>query len=137
MASLLSIGYSAPPQMLPSTPVLDFSLPRFGEDGYKIWDLKGSEGYYINAERVDVTDMILCIFSGDASGTVETCIESPKASIFINLSQARSLEPLKINNFSYTIEGKDWIWDGKQNKIIVHQDVHVVFNQQLRKTLMK
>lgn len=136
--ALASSVYSTPPsQMVSSAPVREFSLPRFGKDGYKIWNLKGSEGYYINEERIDVVNMILCIFSGDARGEVETCIESPQASIFIKQNQARSDETLQINNLSYHIEGEKWIWDGNQKKIVVQQNVHVTFNQELRDSLTK
>ena len=128
---------TSPSRMVSSAPVRDFSLPRFGKDGYKIWNLKGSQGSYISPERIDVVDMTLCTFSGDERMEVETCMESPQASISIQENQASSEETLNINNLSYHIEGKEWIWDGNLKKIIIQRDVHVTFNQELNDRLKK
>lgn len=118
-------------RIVPDAPVKNFSLPRFGEQGYKIWDLRGEEGRYINSERIDVTYMSLRIFSGDACVALETQIESPMASLFIQLNQARSFHRLTVQGAHYKVEGKNWFWDGNKHKILVHEAVHVTFQQSL------
>ena len=118
--------------MTPSAPVRHFRMPRFGKDGYKVWDFSGREGHYISREHIEVIDMTLRVFSGDARGVVETQIKSPEAVLFIQRSYAHSPQQLSIEGIGYHVEGRDWIWDGKQKKIIVQEDVHVVFDQRLQ-----
>ena len=118
-------------QMVPNAPVRDFSLPRFGDNGYKIWSLSGTEGHYISPERIDVIDMSLRLFSGDEWGAVEMQIVSPQASLFIQQNHARSSEKILVEGKSYRVEGRDWAWDGNQKKVIVQKDVHAIFNETL------
>ena len=62
-----------------NAPVSEFSLPKFGENGFKAWDLSGKSGRYVSNERIDIEQLRLRLFSGDEAARVEVTIESPQA----------------------------------------------------------
>ncbi len=118
---------SAFAQIVPQEPVKNFRLPMFGENGYRNWELCGDEGRYLSAEKIEVTDMKLRIFSGDKSSQVEHNIESPKATLLVAKNIAIGEGPIRITSRSYMIEGKRWFWDGKTRSVVVSQKASVVF----------
>ena len=118
-------------QIVPDAPVIDFKLPMFGENGYKIWELQGEEGRFVNPERIDVAGMTLKVFSGQADLKLETTIESPIASMYIEESRATGESALKITGPNYLVEGADWIWYGTTRTVYVKRAVRVIFDQKL------
>lgn len=130
---LFTLAASALGQIRPEAPVRNFLLPRFGEDGYKIWDLRGSKGTYLDAARIRVEGMKLRVFSGGAARRLETSIESPEALIHIEENRAEGRGTLFITGPNYRLAGEDWEWNGDAGRIRVHSRVRVVFDQaQLR-----
>ncbi len=118
-------------RLAPDAPVLDFKLPIFGQNGYKIWELRGREGRYVNEERIDITGMELRLFSGDADLKVHTTIESPAATMLVSQSQALGQSEIKITGNQFQIEGEDWKWTGSTRTVNVDKNVRVSFRQQL------
>ena len=119
-------------RLAPDAPVLDFKLPMFGQkNGYKIWELRGREGRYVNEERIDVVGMELRLFSGKADLKVHTTIESPAATMLVSQSQALGKSEIKIIGNQFQIEGEDWKWTGSARTITVDKNVRVSFRQGL------
>ena len=118
-------------QIIPDAPVIDFKLPMFGDNGYKIWDLQGDEGRYINAGRIDVINLKLRVFSGDESLTLDTTIESPKAIMLVRRNRALSNEPIRMVGSNYEIMGTDWVWEGSNRTLAVKKNVRVNFQDTL------
>ena len=99
----------------------------FGDNGYRTWELSGNEGRYISADKIEVTDMKLKIFSADAASRMEHLIASPKATLLITKNIAIGEGPILITSSTYKIEGKRWYWDGKTRSVVVSQKASVVF----------
>lgn len=118
-------------QIVPQQPVKNFHLPMFGENGYRTWELSGEEGRYLSSEKIQVTQMKLRIFSGDAKSTLENRIESPQAMLFVNKNIAIGEGPIQILNDRYRVDGQRWYWDGKNKSVVVSQKASVVFYQGL------
>ena len=118
-------------RLAPDAPVLDFKLPMFGQNGYKIWELRGREGRYVNDERIDVVGMELRLFSGKADLKVHTTIESPAATMLVSQSQALGKSEIKITGNQFQIKGEDWKWTGGSRTITVDKNVRVSFRQGL------
>ena len=129
LTTVMILGLFA--QIIPDAPVIDFKLPMFGENGYKIWDLQGDEGHYINAGRIDVINLKLRVYSGDESLTLDTTIESPKAIMLVRRNMALSDASIRMFGSNYEIMGSDWIWEGSNRTLKVKKNVRVNFQDRL------
>lgn len=136
LALLLSLGSVAAvgdrtERMKPKAPIQNFRLPRFGDQGYTEWVLRGAEGIYQNADQIDVSGMALRIYSGDERMVVELALDSPFATILSGENRAISEAPIEIVGASFKISGRGWSWDGTTKKIEVHADSVVEFSQRI------
>ena len=69
-----------PPPVLPTAPIVDFRLPVFNEQGFRVWELRGSEAIYDHAaQRAEIKGLRLRVFSGDDRELLENTVESPLA----------------------------------------------------------
>lgn len=129
LAALLTAmgGLVLSAQMVPDAPIEHFSLPMFGDDGYKSWELRGLRGHYISEEEALIEGMELVIFSGDAQLLEDNRIRSPKATIFLKEARAESESSLFVVGPGYEIQGRDWTWQGRERKIVVRKAVRVSF----------
>ncbi len=114
-------------QMTPDSPIQHFRLPMFGEDGFKQWELRGLKGHYHGDEQALVEGLELVVFSGDADMAVENRIRSPRALIFLDESRAEGDSSLFVSGPGYEIQGRNWLWDGLERKIVVRESVRVSF----------
>jgi hypothetical protein len=114
-------------QMVPDAPIQHFTLPMFGDNGYKSWELRGLKGHYLNADQALVEGLELVVFSGDEDLLEENRIRSPKALIDFETSRAEGDSSLFVVGPGYEIQGRNWTWDGIDRKIIVRQAVRVSF----------
>lgn len=142
LAFLLSLGpvlaiEDTTERMKPKAPVKNFRLPRFGDNGYTQWVLRGAEGIYQSAERIDVKEMALRIYSGDERMAVELSMDSPEAAILVQENRAVSDAPIQIIGESFKISGIGWSWDGATRQIEVNSRSKVEFNQDLGDTLIE
>jgi len=120
-------------KIAPSAPVRDFMLPMFGPDGYKIWDLQGAEGIYVDQHQIDVHDMKLRTWTGREPLQLDMTIESVYASIFPEENRAQGEDYIFIvqAHGNYSIIGRSWRWSGDERKIIIHADARVTFRQSI------
>jgi lipopolysaccharide export system protein LptC len=130
-AALLLFAGAVAGQILPDAPVRNFRLPMFGEDGLRIWDLRGREGRYISENRVDVSDMRLLIFSSENRNEVETEIRSPQATMHIRSNQAQGDQTITVMGDNFEITGQRWSWDGNANRVVIDERVKVTFFEEL------
>lgn len=120
-------------KMVPDAPVKKFKLPMFGEDGYKIWDLQGEEGLYISQDELEVDKMVLRLFAAGDPVVPQTIIESPKATIYPQNSEATGKQAIYITERgnAFAIFGRDWTWNGREQTIIIRSDARVTFREAL------
>jgi hypothetical protein len=114
-------------QMVPDAPIQHFTLPMFGDNGYKSWELRGLKGHYLSPEQAMVEGLELVVFSGDATMLEENRIRSPKALIHFDTQRAEGESSLFVVGPGYEIQGRNWTWDGVDRKIIVREAVRVSF----------
>ncbi len=118
-------------QMVPNDPVLDFRLPRFSEDGYAQWILRGGQGIYDSEEQIRVKEMSLSIYSGDERKALEMKIDSPEATLLVKENRAISDSSIEIVGSNFKVSGVGWMWDGTKKEIEVKSDVAVEFSQEV------
>lgn len=121
-ASLVVLG-----QMVPDAPIQHFRLPMFGDNGFKSWELRGLKGSYLSESEALVEGLELVVFSGDEAVLEETSIRSPKATIYLKDARAESDSSLFVIGPGYEIQGRDWTWEGNEQKITVRKAVRVSF----------
>ncbi len=126
-----NITFSETKSFIPDAPIRNFRLPMFNQEGYQDWHIQGDQGIYITQEKVKIIGMELNIFSGDHKNLLEATIESPKATIFPLENKAKSDNEIKVTGNTYNLSGKNWSWNGKFKKIIINQNVKVIFTQSL------
>jgi len=117
--------------MVPTDPVLDFRLPRFSDNGYAQWILRGGQGIYDSDAQVRVKEMSLRIYSGDERKVLEMTIDSPEATLLIKENRAVSDSPIEIIGSNFKVFGTGWTWDGTRKEIEVKSDVTVEFSQEI------
>jgi hypothetical protein len=114
-------------QMIPDAPILHFRLPMFGEEGYKTWELRGLSGTPVSEVEVSVEGLELLVFSGTADLLEKNRIRSPRALIDFDRSEASGETSIFVTGPGYTIQGSNWMWEGKADRITVREAVRVTF----------
>ncbi len=133
VAALLAASalFLAAQRMQPETPVRNFSLPVFGDNGYKAWEIEGLEGRYISPELIEVRGMRMRKYSGDSRVAQEALIESPTASVYPKRNAASGKDLLTITGQTYSVRGREWTWDGRTHRITINRDAEVIFRESL------
>lgn len=116
-------------------PVVNFRVPTFTPEGFRSWLLCGAQGIYVNASELDVVDLNLTVFSGDASNKVDKVFLSPSAVALVGENRVRGPGTLRLITDDFEATGEDWIYDHRQKKVSIHRNVRVVFHTRLNDIL--
>ncbi len=118
-----------------NAPVINFRVPTFTPEGFRTWLLCGAEGVYVNDKQLNVTDLNLTVFAGDASNQVEKIFLSPSAVALIDEGCVSGPGALRLITDEFEATGDDWVYDHRQKKVFIHQNVRVVFHARLNDIL--
>lgn len=116
-----------------NAPVRNFRLPVFDEQGHRQWDLQGAQAEYINRNEIRVDDMTLRTYAKSDPLNPRMLIQSPSAQIHPVDSIAAGPGYLYITeaNNNYFIIGRNWVWDGRGQKVSIKSDVRVTFREKM------
>jgi hypothetical protein len=126
LASLLGLGLvgaSAAAQFFSTEPIVDFRLPMFNDEGWRTWEVRGSEGRYIDENRIEITSLDLRLLSGDASATVETAITSPLAVVHPKDRTVTGPGALRATGQGFRLYGEDWLYEHDTKTVTVRHAV--------------
>jgi len=126
---LISVSGALWAQMAPNAPVKDFRFPRFGDEGFTQWVLRGEQGIFDKDEQIRVQGMALRVYSGDERMALELSMDSPHATLRLKENRAYSESPIEIIGANFKISGTGWVWSGETKEIVVKKDTVVQFNQ--------
>jgi hypothetical protein len=117
-----------------TAPAHNWVLPLFTPNGYRSWTLRGDEVRFTSKDRIDVTFINITVFSGDAATIPTTSVLSEQASYFPALSLASGKGRVRIiRNIDGTeASGEDWSYDFTHEKVSIHRNVEVTFQQVLK-----
>jgi lipopolysaccharide export system protein LptC len=118
-----------------NSPVIDFRVPTFTQEGFRSWLLRGEKGLYVNDTELDVEGLNLIVFAGNASNQVEKVFLSPLAVALINEGRVRGPTTLRLITDDFEATGEDWLYDHRQKKVSIHRNVRVVFHAPLNDIL--
>jgi hypothetical protein len=128
---ILVLAAVAVAQITPDAPIRNFRLPMFGDDGYKSWELRGFEGVYLRDGAAEIIGMDLLVYRGGATLALDTRIRAPLAVIEFDAARAHGEATLQVDGEGFAIEGRDWLWEGREQRITVREDVAVSFFESL------
>jgi hypothetical protein len=114
-----------------AAPAKNWKLPLFTKEGFRSMTLLGSEVRPVDAGRIDVTDMNITVFSGDAAAKVDTVILSPAATFLQKENLARGDKSVRLLRDDIEVTGEDWTYDQTARKATIAKKVRVVFRAQL------
>jgi len=116
-----------------AAPAKNLSMRLFTPQGYHQMDLQGNEARSISSDQIDIVDMNIAVFSGDAAARPDSVILSPAASFFLRESRASGDGAVRLidyrNNFEVT--GEQWVYENTRKKISIARNVRVVIHAAL------
>ena len=115
-------------QMRPDTPIQNFRFPVFGEDGYKIWELRGAEGRYLSDTVSLILGLDLKTYTGGAEMVLEHRLRSPRALINFEHTTAEGDSSLFVTGPGFEIQGSQWSWDGEAHRMVIAGGARVIFS---------
>lgn len=119
-----------------AVPAKNWVLPLFtAKDGFRTMTLRGSEVRPISPARIDVTDLSITVFSGDAAAHVETILLSPAAIFLPKEKRATGEKSVRLIRDDVEVTGEGWSYDHPGKKITLARNVRVIFRAQLNDIL--
>jgi len=113
-----------------TTPVQNFKLPTFTPEGYRSMLLRGSSAT-VSTGAINLTDMNLTLFAGDATNAVETVILSPVATASPDTGLVRGSDTVRMIRDDIEITGTGWSYDQRHKKVSISRDARIVYRAQL------
>ncbi|MGH8019923.1 MAG: hypothetical protein ACREIA_16915 [Opitutaceae bacterium] len=110
-------------QFTSKEPIINFRLPMFNEDGYKSWEVRGSEGRYLEENRIEITELDLQVFSGDEAGEVETTITSPLAIVHPKDRTVAGPGAIHAKGVGFELFGDNWLYEHDAKTVTVNDSV--------------
>ena len=115
-----------------NAPIVNFRLPTFTPEGNREWLVRGSEARILSQDLIDIRELTLAIFKGDATEHVDTMILSPAARVQPSTAVATGDATLRVLNDDFEVTGRAWRYDHRQKRVSIAKDVHVVFKAELK-----
>ena len=82
----------------------------------------------ISADRIDISGMIVTVFSGDAQAKVDSVISSPEATFMINEKIARGDKSVHLVRDDVEVTGDDWTYFYNEKRVLIARNARVVFH---------
>jgi len=130
--SLLLGGEAAAPAPAPAQ---NWVLPIFTDkEGYRSMTLRGSE-VRPQGKNIEVSDLSITVFSGDASARVDTILLSASAVFFTKENRAAGDKAVRVIRDDFEVTGVGWTYDHAQKKVSLQSNVRVTFRMPLNDIL--
>lgn len=129
---LLAGGARAAPPA--PTPVVakNWSLPLFTKEGYRTMTLRGTEARTISADRIDIVDLNVTTFTGDADAKVESILLCREiASFFPGEKLVRGTSNVRLVRDDIEVTGEEWTYDHNAKKVSLARHARITFKAAL------
>lgn len=131
---LIAADPAAKPAPAPAQPIVakNWSLPLFTKDGHRTMTLRGSEARTVTVSRIDITDLNITTFTGDASAKVESILLCRElASFFPDEKLVRGTAEVRLVRDDVEITGEQWVYDHAAKKVSIARHTRITFKAQL------
>lgn len=144
--TIAALGLTGADQsILPTAPIINFRLPVFNEQGYRMWELRGSEAIFDpKEERADIKGLRLTIYSGDDRAIVENLVESPSAVVLKKQLLVSGPGLIRMIGYQpgreFEVRGEDWSYQEsaptaanpeKTKTVVIRKNVVVTFAEDI------
>jgi len=122
----------------PKAPIVNFSLPTFtNPDGYRSLLIRGSEAWMTGPNIIDVKELSVSVFSGDASNRIDTMMLSPAARVLPDEQTITGDSTLRVINLQDGFEatGTGWRYTNKDKTVVLSKKVRVVLRAAIKDIL--
>ena len=119
----------------PLAPAINWVAPLFTKDNHRSMMLRGSKASFPTSSQVEVVDLNLTVFSGDAFNRVETILLSPAATFQPRQNLAHGDTGVRVIRDDLEATGVHWTYDHAQKKVSLHGGVRIVFNAEITNLL--
>lgn len=92
--------------------------------------LQGSRAL-VGTNQVELQEMTLTVFTGDATNTVVTVILSPLATIQLDRELVQGESTVRVIRDDIEITGQRWSYDHAGKKVSIARNARIVFQAQL------
>lgn len=119
-----------------ASPATNWVLPIFTDkEGYRMLTLRGSQIRPAGTDAIDVTDLSITVFSGDAKAHVDSVLLSSQATFFPKVNRAAGDGAVRLIRDDIEVTGSGWNYDHVGKKVSIARNVRVVFAAQLNDIL--
>lgn len=118
-----------------SAPIKNFRLPTFTPEGWRDMMLKAGEARVINAQRIEVRDLHLTLFTDDIINQPETVVTSPQAVALPEAQHVEGADTVHVKRNDFELTGRDWSYDHPTRTIVIGADAHVVLQTEISNLL--
>ncbi|PAW75039.1 MAG: hypothetical protein B9S26_00835 [Opitutia bacterium Tous-C4FEB] len=110
----------------------NWSLPLFTKEGHRSMTLRGTEARTVNPTRIDITDLNITTFAGDAAAKVESILLCRElASFYPDEKLVRGTAEVRLMRDDLEITGEQWIYDHGAKKVSIARNTRITFKAQL------
>lgn len=118
-----------------TAPARNWVLPIFTNEGYRSMTLRGDEVHPVGSDRIEVVNINIAVFSGNAAARPTSILLSPKATFFPRENRASGPSWVRLIRDDGEITGEDWSYEQAGEKVSIRRHVHVVFKEVLKDIL--
>jgi hypothetical protein len=112
-------------------PAENWEMKVFTREGYRSMILRGSEVRLGAANRYDVTDLNITIFSGRADAQVDSILLSPSARFLAKENRAHGDKSVRLIREDMEITGELWTYVHAEQKVTIQKNSRGVFHSPL------
>lgn len=114
-----------------AAPAQNWETKIFTKEGFRSMILRGTEVRLAAANRYDVLDLSITIFSGRADAHVDSILLSPVASFFAKEDRANGDKAVRLIRDDMEITGEQWTYLHAERKVTIRKNTRVVFHASL------
>lgn len=122
-------------QIAPDAPIVNFRLPTFTPEGYRAWLVRGSEARMISKSEIDVRELTMTVFTGDATDRITTILLSPEARVFPTTQTVSGPSTIRVIDDEFEATGAQWRYDHREKRVSIAKNVRVTFRAELKDLL--
>ncbi|MEI6052056.1 MAG: hypothetical protein WCQ44_05085 [Opitutaceae bacterium] len=110
----------------------NWSMPLFTKEGYRSMTLRGSEARTFSAERIDIIDLNITTFNGDAAAKVDSILLCRELARFFPAEKiVRGESMVRLVRDDLEITGEQWTYDHVAKKVSLARHARITFKAQL------
>ena len=111
--------------------VKNWSQPLFTKEGFRKMTLHGDQMKPVTRNELNVVNLNVTVFTGDASAKVTSVVLAPTATFLVSENIAKGKDHVRLIRDDLDISGDDWVYDVEHEKVSIARNTRVVFHEQL------